>query len=40
LKDGDIVELQFVVDSTDWELGYVDTWHYKVVKIPVQNPTA
>lgn len=34
LKHGDVVELVFVVDSTDWESGYVDDSHLKVVKVP------
>lgn len=32
LKHGDLVQLQMVVDGHDWEMGYVDEWHLKVVK--------
>ena len=33
LRHGDIVELGFIVDSTDWETGYVDAYHIKVIKV-------
>lgn len=32
VKDGDIVRLLFILDSTDWETGLVDSWHLKAVK--------
>ena len=44
LRHGDIVTLEFVVDSRDWEMGYVDDSHLRVVKVktqpPVQNSAA
>lgn len=41
LKHGDIVELEFVVDGYDWETGYVDYSHLKVVKAtPAQNSSS
>ncbi len=42
LRHGDIVTLEFVVDGRDWEMGYVDESHLKVVKTtpPVQNSSA
>lgn len=42
LRHGDIVTLEFVVDGRDWEMGYVDDSHLKVIKAtpPVQNSTA
>ena len=42
LRHGDIVTLEFVVDGRDWEMGYVDDSHLKVVKAtpPVQNSTS
>lgn len=32
LKHGDLVELEYVIDSKDWETGYVDYYHWKVNK--------
>ena len=42
LRHGDIVTLEFVVDSRDWEMGYVDDSHLKVVKAtpPLQNSSS
>ena len=42
LRHGDIVTLEFVVDGRDWEMGYVDDSHLRVVKAtpPTQNSTA
>ena len=41
LKHGDIVTLEFVVDGYDWEMGYVDDSHLKVVKVtPAQNSSS
>lgn len=33
LNHGDIVELTLVIDSRDWETGYVDTYHLRVDKV-------
>lgn len=42
LKHGDVVELRFIVDSTDWETGYVEDYHLKIVlsstHCPPQTP--
>lgn len=42
LRHGDIVTLEIVVDGRDWDMGYVDDSHLKVIKAtpPVQNSTA
>lgn len=42
LKHGDEVELVFVPGPSDWETGYLDSWHYRVEKytpptLPTQN---
>lgn len=34
LKHGDIVQLSYVIDGTDWETGYVDSYHLKANKVP------
>lgn len=34
LTHGDIVRLTFVADSHDWETGYVESSHLKVIKAP------
>lgn len=31
LKHNDVVQLVFIPGPTDWETGYLDSWHYKVV---------
>lgn len=37
LKDGDLVEIRIVPGYRDWETGYIEEWHYEVIK--VQDPT-
>lgn len=32
LKHNDVVQIVFVPGARDWETGYLDTWHYRVVK--------
>lgn len=40
LRHGDVVTLDFVVDGRDWEMGHVDAYHLKVVKVqPSTTPT-
>lgn len=33
LKDGDMVRLNVVIDSTDYETGHADSWHLKAYKV-------
>lgn len=34
LRHGDVVQMSYVIDGTDWETGYVDSYHLKANKVP------